>query len=209
MAAPAAPLTHGERLVAEFTGKQALLVTLVAEPALRAQVVLSSLGGTKKDHYRVAAMYSLPMLRVVTVQYGPPADAWIMYWAAWAGNLACLRYLHAAGCPWGTNTAHAAAREGHLECLRYLHENGCPWDEWVAAVAAREGHLPCLQYIHEVGRPWGENTTFCAAQSGHLDCLQYAVTQGCEWHLDATSNAASSCRSYCQHHDESERRRQS
>jgi hypothetical protein len=183
MAVPAAPLTRSERLVAEFTGKQALLVTLIAEPALRAQVSLASLGGTKKEHYEAAAGYSLPMLRALTAQHGPPRDGNLTYWAAQGGHLACLQYLRKSGCPWDKSVTYAAAQGGRLACLQYLHEKGCPWDASSTYIAAYSGHLSCLQYLHEAGCPWGVEATHVAARRGHLACLQYAHENGCPWDM--------------------------
>jgi hypothetical protein len=179
MAAPAAVLTRGERLAAEFAGKQVLLTTLFAEPALRAQVALASLGGTKEEHYDAAAMYSLPMLRALTAIHGPPADAKLARRAAGEGHLACLQYLHEHGCPWDAKATDEAAREGRLACLQYAHENGCPWSESTTDEAARGGHLACLQYAHENGCPWDANMIMLTAvYEDHKACIQYLEDHG-------------------------------
>jgi hypothetical protein len=201
---PVAPLTHGERLAAEFAGKQVLLMPLIAEPALRVQVALKSLRGTKQAHYKAAAMYSLPMLRALTAQHGPPTDAHFTYWAAAGGNLACLQYLHERGCPWNKWTTRAAAEGGHLTCLQYLHEAGCPWDAEATCAAALGGHLACLQYLHENNCPWGVGTTAGAASGGHLACLQYIHEAGHPWHVATAYTAASgghlACLQYADEH---------
>jgi hypothetical protein len=184
MAAPA-PRTRDERLVAEFAGKQALLVTLIAEPALRAQVALTSLSGTKEEHYEAAAAYSLPMLRALTAMHGPPADAKLTYWAAREGQLVCLRYLHENGCPWDAMVTYAAAERGHLACLQYLLEKGCLPNAETAFRAALHGRLECLQLLHSMNAkavcPWDARATYAAAAGGHLPCLQFLHEKGCPW----------------------------
>jgi hypothetical protein len=104
--------------------------------------------------------------------------------AAMLGHLACLRYAHECGAPWGRMTCEWAARNGHLDCLRYAHEHGAPWDAMTCDWAARNGHLACLRYAHEHGAPWGRDTCTCAAINGHLACMRYAHEHGApldEW----------------------------
>jgi hypothetical protein len=153
MSAPAARLTRGERLVAEFAGKQALLVTLIAEPALRAQVALASLGGTKEHHYEAASQHSRSMLRALTIQYGPPKDVVLTRQAARYGNLECLTYLHDHECPWDAQTTANAAAGGHLWCLRYAHEHGCAWDEQTITNAVENDRVQCLHYAYQNNCP--------------------------------------------------------
>ncbi len=41
----------------------------------------------------------------------------------------------------------AAARKGHLSILKYLHANGCPWDSDTCLQAALSGHLQVLNWM--------------------------------------------------------------
>jgi hypothetical protein len=42
------------------------------------------------------------------------------------GNLAVLKWLHSAGCPWDKETCNVAAKKGNLEMLQWVIDHGCP-----------------------------------------------------------------------------------
>jgi hypothetical protein len=110
--------------------------------------------------------------------------------AAWYGQLASLKMLHEAGCPWDENTPSNAAYRGYLECLRYAFEQGCPWDEHTASSAARNGHLECLKYALTNQCPATISTCNLAAEFGSLASLIYAHEHGCPWDADTMARAA-------------------
>ena len=126
----------------------------------------------------------------------PPKEACLVYDAALAGHLECVKYLHENGCPLDEDTCYAAAKGGHLECVKYLHENGCPWDERTCTKAAKGGHLECLRYARENGCPWDEETCEAAAEFGNLECLNYAFENGCPWDEETCARAAEGCLLY-------------
>ena len=43
-----------------------------------------------------------------------------MEWAAEAGKLEVVEYLHRNGCPWGEGACKQAAERGRVDVLRYL-----------------------------------------------------------------------------------------
>jgi hypothetical protein len=147
----------------------------------------------------------------------PPKEAILVYKAALAGHLECVKYLHENGCPWDERTCTEAAQGGQLECLRYMHENGCPWDEDTCHAAAEfgnleclkyalengcpcddetcdaaafRGHLECFKYLHENGATWDKDTITAAAAGGHLECLKYLHENGCPWYVWTCAAAA-------------------
>lgn len=77
------------------------------------------------------------------------------------------------------NATTWAAEAGHLEMLKYLHESGYPWDQDVCAYAASEGHIDCLKYAHEQGCRMTVSTAANALSYGHYECLKYAVENDC------------------------------
>ena len=66
----------------------------------------------------------LPVRWLLSVQ---PMD--LILFAAKAGSIKCLQYLHKKGYPWKPTVCRFAAANGHLDCLKYLKEQGCPWKE--------------------------------------------------------------------------------
>ena len=53
-----------------------------------------------------------------------------MVYAAEAGKLASVKWLHEHGCPgWDADLFATAVIYGSLKMLMWMHENGCPWDE--------------------------------------------------------------------------------
>jgi hypothetical protein len=112
---------------------------------------------------------------------GYPWNETTSSFAAYYGQLDCLKFLHENGCPWNELTCSSAVLKHRLDCLKYAHENRCPWDKYTSAFAAEYGHLDCLKFLHENGCPWNEFTCSSAASEGQLDCLKYAHENGCPW----------------------------
>jgi hypothetical protein len=104
---------------------------------------------------------------------GCPWDARTCAWAAWHGNLTVLRWARAHHCPWASTTCNYAAEGGHLAVLQWAREHHCPWDSHVCSYAARAGHLVVLQWLREHNCPWGTNICVCAADAGQLEVLQW------------------------------------
>jgi hypothetical protein len=48
--------------------------------------------------------------------------------AAKRGNIGVLRWAHANGAEWGTDTIAAAAAAGEYDTVVWLHNHDCPWD---------------------------------------------------------------------------------
>ena len=110
--------------------------------------------------------------------------------AAAGGHLVVLQWAQEQGCDWDSSTCAAAARGGHLEVLQYAHQNGCEWGPWTGKAAAERGHLAVLQYTRQNGCAWDSGTCEAAAGGGHLEVLQFARQSGCEWGAHVCSAAA-------------------
>ena len=118
------------------------------------------------------------VLTIIPVATGA-LETWACYNASRRGNVECLRYLHAHGYPWGSDTLSSAAEKGHLECLKYAYENGCPWNEYCLLHAATYGNLDCLRYAHEQGMNAADfNICGHTAWKGHIDCLTFLFENG-------------------------------
>ena len=114
----------------------------------------------------------------------------LMRFAANSGQVAIVKWLREAGCPWDERLCYESARRGHLELLQHARQHGCPWDAWTAAVAAEAGHLKLLKWARANGCPIDAWTTAHAARGGHLEVLQYLRSEGCEWDENTCSEAA-------------------
>jgi len=95
------------------------------------------------------------------------------------GHLEYLKWAHANGCPWDTNTCSCAALNGHLEVLQWARENKCPWNEDTCMAAAMNGHLKVLKWSRANGCPWDAKTFLVAAEHGHIHVLKWARENGC------------------------------
>ncbi len=93
----------------------------------------------------------------------------------------CLEYAVHNGCRGWRHAAEAAIWAGDLACLSFLHKSGCPMDISLGISAARGGQLQCLRYIHQAGCPWDLGVLIGAAANSRLDCLKYACENGCHW----------------------------
>ena len=72
------------------------------------------------------------------------------WWAALAGHLDILKFLHAQGYPCEIRTTTYATQGGHLDILKFLHEKGCILDkEELTRIATQGGHLDILRFLHE------------------------------------------------------------
>ena len=168
---------------------------------------------------------SCECLRIVHAKGAKLEESVTAVAAAYAGNIACLRYVYShckrlgaevnvaaaehgqlecpryaqneLECPWSAKVCIAAARGGHLDCLKYAHEHGCPWDESTCIAAAEGGHVSCLQYAHENGCLWTGRVCSRAAWSGRIDCLQYAHSHGCPLSPDVLEAAAATGSVHC------------
>ena len=70
-----------------------------------------------------------------------------------------------------------AARAGHLDCLTYVHECGVRLGD-AASVAAKNGHLDCLTYAHTNGGTLVVDS-MPACSPKQLACLEYAWEHKC------------------------------
>ncbi len=69
------------------------------------------------------------------------------HYAAAAGRLDVLQWLHERGAPFDAETCADAASSGHLHVLRWLRARGCAWDDRVARRAARNDHAHVLEWL--------------------------------------------------------------
>jgi len=65
-----------------------------------------------------------------------------------------LQWALANGChTGGADMSMYAATAGHLSIVQWLHENGYPWDKRTCVMAAREGHFDVLYWAWAHGCP--------------------------------------------------------
>ena len=120
--------------------------------------------------------------------------------AAWGGQLALLKELHAAGADlthrdsMGQGVHFYAATGGSIECLEYLAANGVditaetPGGASPALAAAYSGNVECLRYLQNKGcnvistYPDGTNALMYAAWGGSIDMVEYLLTCGLSLH---------------------------
>jgi len=53
----------------------------------------------------------------------------VLYEAACAGALECMKYAHQQGQPWSADVVYGAAALHQEECVKYAIEHGCPYNE--------------------------------------------------------------------------------
>lgn len=104
---------------------------------------------------------------------------WLCAFAAQAGDLDALRWLHSRGCIWNESVCAKAAEGGQLATLRYVRSMQCAWSVQTCAAAASAGAWDCLRWAREHGCPWDQRTTASAIAAGHLDLYLWAVNEGC------------------------------
>lgn len=102
------------------------------------------------------------------------------YYAANAGQIEIMTYLHNHGETWNVHSMREAASGGRVVCLKYLRDQGCPWNATVCRSAAGSGQLECLMFLHENGCPWDASAPGYAIVNNHLPCLKYLVEQKCD-----------------------------
>ena len=83
--------------------------------------------------------------------------------------------------------AEWAAYHGQIDCLKYAFERGCKM-MYAPVHAAVGGFLDCLKFSCENGgifyaRSSCENAAVQAIKCGSLDCLKYVVNNGCDINL--------------------------
>lgn len=108
--------------------------------------------------------------------------------AAERGDIQSLKKLRGIG--WDEQACAFAAYGGQLECLKWLRMNGAPWNEQACVSAAWGGHLECLKWLKSEGAPWNKYTCNHAAVGGHLDCLKWLRSEGDHWNEQACKFAA-------------------
>ena len=97
------------------------------------------------------------------------------------GNIEVLRFLHDETGADLTGTLLTAAENGNLRCMRYAHQHGEAWHPDICMMAARGGHLQCLHYAHKHGCPWDDETAQAAVCARSWGCLKYALQHGSGW----------------------------
>ncbi len=116
--------------------------------------------------------------------------------AAWGGQLALLKELHAAGADlthrdsMGQGVHFYAATGGSIECLEYLAANGIDITAETAdgvspaIAAAYSGNVECLRYLQNKGCDVtstftdGTNALMYAAWGGNMEMVEYLLTCG-------------------------------
>eukprot|EP01032_Pedospumella_encystans_P013955 gene13955-16045_t len=92
--------------------------------------------------------------------------------AARHGNIDCMRVLYMAGVAWDIRTTVAAILTNQLDSLRFLHARGCEFPTnscwWVVRY---HGSIDVLRFLHEEAGADLTGTLLTAAENGNLRCF--------------------------------------
>jgi hypothetical protein len=120
-----------------------------------------------------------------------PCDVRACMYAAVAGDLETVRFLHESGCPWDADSmVELGAGSGSVELLRYLKQQGCAFNAQVMTAAAAKGHTQLCQFLRAEQCPWDARACENAARGGSVHTLHWWHEQGCPWDVDAILTVA-------------------
>jgi Ankyrin repeats (3 copies) len=111
-------------------------------------------------------------------------------YAAKAGHMPVLYYLHFQGCSMDASSiARTAAVRGNTDVFRFLHEFGRYTRSIGQAVleqAAGSGSVELMQWLVQHDVQLNASAMRLAVYCGHLDMCKYLQSQGCSWSAELT-----------------------
>ena len=123
-------------------------------------------------------------LRVSLPSQPCPWDGRTCAFAAYNGNLECLKWARQNGCYWNEFTCGYAAQNGHFHLLEWARSQNCPWNAWTCCLAAGNGNFEIVKWARNNGCIWNAWTCSHAAKGGHLNIIKWARSNGCPWDAD-------------------------